>query len=211
MIVQEYIGGNDDNHYDLHVYMDRNSEPLGCLTGRKIRIYPAYAGTGCFVESLYSKELVDLGVDMLRKVGFTGLANFNFKKDPSTQEFKLLEINPRASSWNIMDSFCGVNLPFIAYADAAGIPFALPGKQREQVKYVYLKSDIKAFLEYRRNGDWTLWSWLSSFRGKKVYQMYAPDDLRPFVVDLKRTSWNVVKRIVKGPQLQQPGRCACSS
>jgi predicted ATP-grasp superfamily ATP-dependent carboligase len=212
MIVQEFIGGRDDNHYDLHVYMDGNSEPVGCFTGRKVRIYPAYAGTGCFVESVYIKELADLGVGMLRKIAFTGLANFNFKRDPATNEFKLLEINPRTSSWNIMDARCGVNLPFIAYADAAGIPFTRPGTQQERVKYVYMASDIKAFLEYRRNGDWTLGSWLASFRGKKVYQMYATDDLLPFLVDLKRTSWNAMKRIVNGTPLPpQPGRCACSS
>jgi predicted ATP-grasp superfamily ATP-dependent carboligase len=212
MIIQEFIGGRDDNHYDLHVYMDRNSEPVGCLTGRKIRVHPAYAGTGCFVESVYVKELADLGVEMLRKIAFTGLANFNFKRDPLTQEFKLLEINPRTSSWNILDAYCGVNLPYLAYADAAGIPFSAPGRQREQVKYVYLKSDVKAFLEYRKKGDWTLRSWLSSFRGEKVYQMYAADDLRPFVVDLTRTALNVMRRVVDGtPPPPETGRCSCAT
>ncbi len=197
MIIQEYIGGSDDNHYDLHVYMNKKSEPIAFFTGRKTRIYPAYAGTGCFVESLYINDLVEQGLQMLKEVSFTGLANINYKRDPTTNDFKLLEINPRVSSWNILDARCGVNLPFIAYADAVGISFERPIKQRENVKYVYLESDFKAFLEYRRNGHWTLRTWLCSLRGKKVYQMFAIDDLMPFLVDMRKKMYALVKKLLR--------------
>lgn len=197
MIIQEYIVGSDDNHHDLHVYMNKNSEPIAVFTGIKTRIYPAYAGTGCFVESIYIEDLAKQGIRMLKQVNFTGLANINYKKDSISKEYKLLEINPRISSWNILDSQCGVNLPFIAYADTVGIPFTPPERQKENVKYVFVKSDLKAFLEYRKNGDWTLWSWLRSLRGKKVYQMYASDDLKPFIVDLTKTMTILVQRIFR--------------
>jgi D-aspartate ligase len=197
MIVQEYIPGRDDNHYDLHVYMDKNSDPVGYFTGRKVRIYPAYAGTGCFVQSIFIKDIIENGIQMLNQVNYTGLANFNFKKDSLSNEFKLLEINPRISSWNILPTQCGVNLPFIAYADTVGIPFTRPDKQKDNVKYVFIKNDFKAFLEYRKNGDWTLLSWLYSLRGQKVYQMYAPDDIKPFIIDVKRTVCDQFKKIVK--------------
>jgi D-aspartate ligase len=197
MIIQEYVVGNDDNHHDLHVYMNKNSEPVAVFTGIKTRIYPAYAGTGCFVESVYIKELAEQGVRMLKQINFTGLANINYKKDSISQEYKLFEINPRVSSWNLLDTACGVNLPYIAYADTVGVDYSRPGPQKENVKYVFLKSDIKAFLEYRKNGDWTLRTWLQSLRGKLVYQMYAPDDLKPFVVDLTKTIFNLLKRIFR--------------
>lgn len=186
MVIQEYIHGRDDDLYSLHIYMDRNSEPLGYFTGRKIRTYPAYAGIGCFVISVYVEEIIEKGIRMLRQVNYNGLALLQFKKDARSGEFKLLEINPRTSSWNLLAYECGINLPYIAYADTVKIDFQRPGKQVEGVKYLYLKNDVNAFREYWKKGDWTLLGWLNSLRGKKVYQVYAWDDPKPFFIDITR-------------------------
>lgn len=47
LLVQEYIEGPDEAHFDIHIYMDRSSQPVAYFTGQKIRICPAYAGSGC--------------------------------------------------------------------------------------------------------------------------------------------------------------------
>ena len=186
MVIQEYIHGGDDDLYSLHIYMDKNSEPVAYFTGRKIRTYPTYAGIGCFVQSIYVEDIIKEGIRMLKQVHYTGVALLQFKRDSRTGEFKLLEVNPRVSSWNLLAYECGINLPFIAYADTVGVEFKKPGRQKEDVKYVYLKNDFKAFLDYRKNGVWTLGSWLNSLKGKKVYQFYASDDLKPSLVTMFR-------------------------
>lgn len=197
-LVQEYIHGGDDDLYSLHIYMNKESEPLGYFTGRKIRTYPTYAGIGCFVKSIYVEDIIKKGVEMLQKVNYSGLALLQFKRDSRSGEFKLIEINPRASSWNLLAYECGINLPFLAYADTVGIDMIRPGKQREGISYLFLKNDIKAYLDYRKHGEWTLLSWLNSLRGKKVYQIYASDDLNPFFVDLSRDMKRVFRKLLPG-------------
>lgn len=184
VVLQDYVPGRDDRLYSLHVYMDRHARPLAWFTGRKLRTYPTYAGIGCFVESVVVPEIIDSGLSMLQRVGYTGLALLQFKRDERDGSFKLLEINPRSSSWNLLAAACGVNLPYVAYADAIGRPPGSPPIQREGVKYLYLDNDILAFLDYRRHGDLTTWQWIRSLIGPKVYQLYATDDLRPFLSDL---------------------------
>lgn len=195
MVIQEYIPGRDDHLYSLHIYMDKNSRPKGYFTGRKLRTYPAYAGIGCFVESIRVPEIIEQGINLLQKVGYTGLALMQFKKDPRFNDYKLIEINPRASSWNLLAYECGINLPYMAYCDALNQETSVCFSQTEGIKYIYFEHDLRAFLEYHKDGELTLPDWLNSYRGKKVYQYYASDDLGPFWKSVKLNMGLLFNRI----------------
>lgn len=199
LVIQDYVPGRDDRLYSLHVYMDRSSQPLAWFTGRKLRTYPTYAGIGCFVESVVVPEIIETGLSMLRRVGYTGLALLQFKRDDRDGSFKLLEINPRSSSWNLLAAACGVNLPYVAYTDAIGRPAAAAPSQREGVKYIFLENDFLAFLDYRRHGDISTWQWVTSLLGPKVYQLFATDDMRPLLHNLAAKAgrvWHKAGRVL---------------
>ena len=201
VVIQDCVPGRDDRLYSLHVYMDRRSQPLAWFTGRKLRTYPTYAGIGCFVESVVVPEIIDAGLAMLRRVRYTGSALLQFKHDERDGRFKLLEINPRSSSWNQLAAACGVNLPYVAYADAIGLPAAPPPVQHEGVKYLYLENDFLAFLDYRRHGDISTRQWIASLVGPKVFQLLAADDLQPFLSDLAvkaGRAWRKAGRVFGG-------------
>ena len=188
MVVQEYVPGRDDALFSMHAYMDQDSRPLGVFTGQKVRTWPTHAGIGCFVRSVYVPELVEIGVDLLRRVRYTGLALLQFKRDARDGRYRLLEINARASSWNLLASACGVNLPYLAYRDAVGLPAKEPRRQKEGLRYVSFENDVRAFLDYRRHGEWTWLSWARSLVGRNVYQLLAWDDLKPFARDVASSS-----------------------
>jgi predicted ATP-grasp superfamily ATP-dependent carboligase len=198
LVVQDYVPGRDDRLYSLHVYMDRASEPLGWFTGRKLRTYPTYAGIGCFVESVTIPEIIADGIDMLRRIHYSGLALLQFKRDDRDGTYKLLEINPRTSSWNLLAAEAGVNLPYIAYRDAIGAPPQAPPVQRDGLRYQYFDHDLRAFWDYRKHGDITLAQWLGSLRGPKVYQLFAADDPSPFLHDLGSKGRRLLSRLTPG-------------
>ncbi|MBI3899523.1 MAG: ATP-grasp domain-containing protein [Gammaproteobacteria bacterium] len=195
-LIQEYIPGGDEEHYELHVYLDASSTPRAWFCGQKVRIWPPHAGSGCYVESRYIELMVDAGLQLLREIGFTGLANLDFKRHPISGEFKLLEINPRVSQWNILGSACGVNLPYLAYCHATGHKLPSFARQREGTRYVNLKNDLKAFRCYRRTGEWTLARYLRSLLHiSNVHQYFAVDDLRPFVHELRGSITGLARRL----------------
>jgi len=181
LVLQDFVPGREDRLYSLHAYLDAHSRPLAWFCGRKLRTYPVDAGIGCLVESVYIPELVDEGLRALQRVGWTGFALMQFKHDPRDGRFKLLEINPRTSSWNLLAAACGINLPFVAYRDVTGLPPRLPVVQREGVRYLYLANDWRAFLDHWRRGELSPWQWLASLRGVRVCQVLAADDPMPFV------------------------------
>jgi len=186
LVLQEYIPGRDDRLYSLHAYISRTGEPLALFTGQKIRTWPTYAGIGCFVRSVYVPEIVESGTRLLRDMGYTGVALLQFKRDERDGVFKLLEINPRASSWNLLAYACGVNIPYAAYSDVVGLPADPMTRQREGVRYIYFGHDRKAFMDYRRHGDCSWSDWLRSLVGRNVYQYFASDDPGPWMTLLKQ-------------------------
>ena len=117
-----------------------------------------------------------------------GPVKLDYKRDPSSGRFYLLEVNPRFSLWNHLGAASGVNLPLVAYRDLTGQPAGAKATATPGVRWLALGDDARAFLrDYRPAGelDWT--SWLRSLRGPKVYDVFAWDDASPLVMTLAHT------------------------
>jgi predicted ATP-grasp superfamily ATP-dependent carboligase len=132
-MVQELIPGGDDTLYTLGSYLDETLEPLGLFCGRKLRQTPPGIGTARVAESVWVQEVVDAGLELLRRLGCNGLSQVEFKLDARDGRFKLMEVNPRLWQWHSLARACGVDLPLIAYRDLTGErvePVRMDGRRR---------------------------------------------------------------------------------
>ena len=119
-LVQEVIPGGDEELYSLGSYLRPDGEALGLFTGRKLEQYPRGVGTCRVGEALWVEEVVDQGLALLRALGFHGISQVEFKRDPRDGAYKLMEVNPRLWQWHGLAAACGVDLPLIAYRDLTG-------------------------------------------------------------------------------------------
>ncbi|MCP4580785.1 MAG: hypothetical protein GY839_04160 [candidate division Zixibacteria bacterium] len=183
-MIQQYIPGDDPNHYDFHAYIDRNGILRGSIVGHKIRTYPIHFGQGCYTHYMDEPSVEETCMDTLNKIGYTGAANINVKRHAETGKDYILEINPRFSLWTIFDSLCGVNLPLLQYLDSIGReipnlkPIGLPQR------WLWFGTDFKAMRAYRKRGEITLWMWLKSFfnvPGRIEHHIFAWDDPLPLL------------------------------
>jgi D-aspartate ligase len=177
-MVQELIPGGDDELYTLGSYLDASGTALGLFSGRKLRQTPPNVGTCRVGEAVWMQEVVDGGLRLLAAVGFRGVSQVEFKRDPRDGRFKLMEINPRLFQWHGLAAACGVDLPAIAYWDLLGSPR----------------------LAARMNGERRRWA--ISFLAKEgpalqrppyVDAVFARDDLRPAVVYAARLLRSLVR------------------
>ena len=122
-IVQEEIPGPSENLVSYGACLDRNSRPLAQLVALKLRQVPDDFGDGSIVETRRCDPVRALATRLLAAIGFHGIAQVEFKRDPRDGRFKLIEINPRAWSWIVLSAVAGANVPYAAYCDAVGIPF----------------------------------------------------------------------------------------
>jgi D-aspartate ligase len=121
-LVQELIPGGDDALYTLGSYLSRDGEALGVFSGRKLRQTPPGVGTCRVGEAVWVDEVVEQGLALLRGLGFHGLSQVEFKRDPRDGAYKLIEVNPRLFQWHGLAAACGTDLPRIAYFDLLGTP-----------------------------------------------------------------------------------------
>jgi len=119
-LVQEFIPGGDGALYTVGAYLSATGKAVGVFCGRKIRQSPPRVGTCRVGESVWVEELVESGLELLRALGFVGIAQVEFKRDPRDGRFKFIEVNPRLWQWHELAASCGVDFPWIAYLDLLG-------------------------------------------------------------------------------------------
>lgn len=187
-IFQEYVAGLSDCMYTIGVYADRNHSVKGMFTGRKVRGFPPDIGD-CIVGQVETvpKDLKKLVKGICKSIGYHGIAEFEFKRDIITGQFKLIEINPRSWSWIGITPACGISLPWIAYADLTdvkSITYTECNLPTGSVKYVKIIEDIQNCLYHNRRlgfTDWdmTILQWWKSLKSERlVCAEFAKDDLR---------------------------------
>jgi len=196
-IVQECIGGDDDQLYSFHAYFDRDSRMTGCYVGRKIRTYPKDTGFSTYLELVHNQEVMELGKLIMARMRFVGPIKLDFKKDAATNRYLLLECNPRFNLWHYLGSACGINLPMMAYADMRGETVAVQREYRTS-RWLAFGNDFRAFIrEYRPGGQWTWWGYLWSLRRRSVHEVFAWRDPLPWLVCVRRymgENWRKLRR-----------------
>jgi predicted ATP-grasp superfamily ATP-dependent carboligase len=131
-MLQEFVPGGDDGLYTLGSYLADDGTALGIFCGRKLRQTREHMGSCRVGESVWVDRVVDDGLRILRHLGFRGVSQVEFKLDPRTGEYKLIEVNPRLWQWHSLSGACGADLTHIAYLDLVGTP---PPPQRMTVEH----------------------------------------------------------------------------
>ena len=189
-IVQEWIPGPDDSLYLAGAYLTRGGEPLGVVTCRKLRQIPPEIGTIRIGEAFPLPEVARLAVGFLREAECYGPSDVEFKFDARDREFKFIEVNPRLVQWQGLAAAAGVDLAQLAYEDLVGShPPPLRQLQRK-------KRWAMTFLTgsgHERPG--LSGSGPAFARLPYVDAVFAWDDPWPSIVQLRRVSAGLVKRI----------------
>jgi len=194
-IVQELIQGRDTNHFKFCCYVSKNNEVLAGFTLKKIRQYPIQFGVGSIVESIHYPELFEAGKQLFKNINYRGVGSAEFKLDERDGKLKLIEINPRYWQQNILAFKCGINLPLIDYLDATGQKVDFQPAFTTGMKWLNINLDLMSFFGYRNLDELTSFGWIKSLMGKKVFSVFAWDDIFPAFFDK-----DLFKTIIKTPR-----------
>lgn len=184
IMVQQVIQGGDERLFCFYGYFDGRSQPLGYCVRRKIRQMPPRFGYSTLMESCENDTVVEQSIRLLQGLDYHGIVGVEWKHDPASGEYKLIEINARATNAVGLPMACGVDLPYMAFADAIGKRVQPATRWRTGVKWLWFTEDLWAARELYRSRELGLRAWLQSLRGEKTYAVYARDDLRPLFVEL---------------------------
>jgi D-aspartate ligase len=180
MLVTEIVPGEDARLVSYCGYLDGEGDPVTQCTFQKIRQYPPRFGLSCYAVSDDDAEVAATGLGFLRELGLVGLFEAEFKRDPRDGRLKLLECNPRFTILQL--TFCPTDIAALAYARAVGRPDPPSGPYRPGTYLWNPVEDFRAYLAYRRDGEWSLGSWLRSLLHRKRLHVFRWSDPMPTVM-----------------------------
>jgi predicted ATP-grasp superfamily ATP-dependent carboligase len=183
VMVQEVIGGRDERLFTFIGYCDTRGEPIAYCVRKKLRQMPIDFGYCTATVSCRDDTVVELSTKLLRAVGFSGICGVEWKLDPRTGIYKLIEINPRAVNTTAIAAASGVDVPHIAVMDHLGASPKPVTAWHEGVTWVNIIQDMWAARELNKQGTLTFAQWRQSLRRPRVSAVFAADDPRPFVGD----------------------------
>ena len=141
MMAQEIIpGGADCMHGCAGL---RTADRILVFCYRRVREFPEGFGCGSLLESVPAFVGQTRLVDYLGRIGYTGIFDAEFKRDPRDGAYKMIEINARSWWQNTHPSVSGLNIVKAAYDCAAGRPVPSGGYQ-VGTKWVHLYNDYFA-------------------------------------------------------------------
>ena len=152
IIVQEFISGDE---YNVCALGDGTGNTIGAVPMKKL--YITDKGKGWAGITLDDQELISLSNDIIDKLSWKSGIELEFVKDKKSNEYYLLEINPRFPAWVYLAVAAGQNLP------EALVELSL-GKEVEtftkyEVGKIFIRyswdliTDIKRFEEFTVKGE----------------------------------------------------------
>lgn len=195
-MVQKIIAGEDDAIFWYSGFWDEHRREQAWFTVQKLRQFPPGFGDGSFQRTLEVPVVLQQSRRLLEVFRYRGLVMVEFKRDARDGSYNLMEINPRTVSGNQLGISAGVDLPWIAYRNLAGLDpvETLQRPFRLNVKYVNEEWDVQAFAALRESRELTLADWIRSLRGTRAWALFAWDDPLPLLVGLWRFSCICIRR-----------------
>lgn len=183
-LVQEMVPGGDENLVIAACYLDRQSHWVAGFNTRKLVQVPEGTGTGCIVEGVNRPELFEPARRVLEAMGFSGIAEVEFKWDARDRQYKLIEVNPRPWDQHRLGADCGVELMYLAYCERAGLPAPPQQDPAPRSKWIAEDTMITTALRLAWHRDPRLLSLFRQARGKRIYAIWSGKDPLPFLAYL---------------------------
>ena len=186
VMLVERIVAPDSALRSYYTWIDRSGEPRVHFSKRLLRRSPPGMGLATYHVTDWIPEIRDLALRLLGEVGLRGVAQVEFILDPVDGVNKLIECNVRFTQPHSLIATAGVDLPWIAYRDAAGLPpEPVAGGFRAGVRLWDPQKDLRAYRELRACGELTFAGWIGSLRPAHLDTLSVRDPL-PTLVPLAR-------------------------
>jgi D-aspartate ligase len=196
LMVQELIPGGGAEQLSYAALCDRGV-PLAALTARRTRQFPMDFGrASTHVETVDLPEAEEPARALLARLGYTGLVEVEFKRDPRDGLSKLLDVNPRVWGWHTLCARAGIDFTWLAWQLARGEPVERT-RARSGVRWTRLTTDLPTAAREMRAGRLSLADYVGSLRGPRERAIFARDDPLPGLLEVPLLASVVAGRLLR--------------
>ena len=186
LVAQEFIPGDSANLFYYAGYRNRAGKILAAHVSNKVRTFPDKLGSETLLRSVYRRDLLEAGGEILHKLDYTGPAGIDFKYDQRDSVFKVIEINCRLGLNDCYLAGHGIDIPSVYYNDSLGREVEPALDYPDGVTWYSFQSDLGWMRVYGKMQGATWARWLAQLlKGYDSYQVFSWSDPAPFVASLR--------------------------
>jgi len=193
ILIQEIIPGDGREQFSYCAFFQQG-EATSTLTARRARQHPREFGrASSYVETVDLPVIEELSERFLKAINFHGLVEIEFKRDARDGKFKLLDVNARTWGFHWLGSACGIDFPYLAFADQLGLTTertrALAG-----IGWLRLLTDVPTAVSDIAHGSLSVGAYLRSLAATRVDAVFSWSDPLPFLAEVLLLPYIVAKK-----------------
>ena len=193
MMIQELIPGGGNQQFSYCAFF-RDGQGVGKMVARRRRQHPLQFGrASTYVETVDVPVLEEFSERFLRAINYYGLVELEYKLDPRTSQYKLLDVNARTWGYHSLGYGAGVDFSYMLYSDQIGLPVT-PCKSPAGIGWVRMTTDVPAAVMAYLGGDLDLKGYVRSLRNCKVEAVFSREDPLPGLAEILLVPYLAVKR-----------------
>lgn len=123
LLLQRYLPASRDGDWFFHAYCDGAGVCRAAGTGRKVRSWPDGAGLTAVGTWAPNPAVERLARGLVAALGYRGVADLDFRRDPDTGAYHLLDFNPRpGAQFRLFSDPWGLDVVRALHLDLTGRP-----------------------------------------------------------------------------------------
>lgn len=194
MMVQDLIPGGSSAQQFGYCVLFTNGNAVGSMFAHYVRSHPPDFGRcSTFVETVDLPALEELSLRFLRAIGYYGLAEVEFRRDPRDGVFKLLDVNARTWGYHSLGTVAGVDFPFMLFQDQLGRPVK-PARAQPGINWVRWVTDLPVGFHGLFLKRWGLLEYLKSLRSADTESVFDAKDPLPTIAEVALVPYLVLKK-----------------
>jgi len=183
-LAQEKIPGGDEYLYSYLGYLGKGSVPIADLTARKLRQQPAVYGSGSLIKSVEREDILELSRDALKKAGYLGHVDVEYKWDIRDESWRMIETNIRSTSFVQLAISSSIDLPWVGYLETLDQDQPLLPRQRNDVLFMHIGWDLQAALAEESSATLSFFAWLRMLAKVRSFAILNWRDPLPFLAEV---------------------------
>ncbi len=145
-LIQEYVTGVGAGFFALY----QKGQAKWIFMHRRLREWPLTGGSSTAAAAFYHPQLKEYGLKLLDALGWHGVAMVEFKYDPATDRFWLIEINPKFWGSLALALASGVDFPVGLHRIFRGETLEYSEEYNRNISFYWpLPNDLRALLKMR--------------------------------------------------------------
>lgn len=197
LMIQQMVPGGGEAQFS-YAALCRDGTPLASIVARRTRQFPMEFGRfSTYVEVVDEPRVIEPAVRLLAAIRFTGLVELEFKRDSRSDQYKLLDVNPRVWGWHTLSRRAGVDFSYLLWLLVRGerIPEV---RARTGEHWIRMSADLPVAIQEILKGRLSLRDYVRSLRGPRESAIFAWDDPAPGLLELPLLAGMLGTRVLRG-------------